>query len=252
MKKNHIIMLLVIIIIVLLSNFLFYSNGILKLFFNKKIWIHRVNSIEKLGEIEPYFYGVELDVVFLDSLNQFDVNHPPEPSINLTLKEYLTTAKENKTLHFWLDFKNLDTQNQKDAIYRLTSICDELQLTKGNFIVESGNVLLLKEFLKAGFQVSYYLHWPGLYTLEKNQLLVELNAIKTNLNLFKDQVYLSSDYRDFEILKENFPQHDILLWLDDSYGVQNKFKNRLHLYKMLSDNQVKILLMKYKSKLKER
>lgn len=236
----------------LLAWFIFYSNGVLKLVFNEKIWIHRVNSIEKLGEVQADFYGVELDVVFLDSLNEFDVNHPPAESINLSLFEYLSTIKENKKLHFWLDFKNLNAQNQKQAIDRLNSICESLSLSKSNFIIESGNVLLLHEFSKVGYQVSYYLHWPGLYSLNQTQLQEKLDKIKAELNLFKYQSYLSSDYLDYEILKEHFPKHEILLWLDDSFGKQDKFNNRLQLYKMLSDNQVKILLMKYKSKLKER
>ncbi|OFY94105.1 MAG: hypothetical protein A3K10_02595 [Bacteroidetes bacterium RIFCSPLOWO2_12_FULL_31_6] len=235
-----------------MSNFLFYSNGVLKLFFNKKIWVHRVNCIEKLSEVQSLFYGVELDVVFIDSLNQFDVNHPPAESINLSLLEYLSATKENKNLHFWLDFKNLETSNQIIALNRLNFICEKLKLTKSNFIVESGNLLLTKEFSKSGYQVSYYLHWPGLYTLEKIQLLEEINRIKISLNYIKYPIYLSSDYHDYEILKENFPQNDFLLWIDGDYYKENKFKNRLKLFEMLSDSKVEIILFNYKSKLNER
>jgi len=104
MNRKYSLIFLSFIFLGLLAWIIFYSNGVLKLVFNEKIWIHRVNSIEKLGEVQADFYGVELDVVFLDSLNEFDVNHPPAESINLSLFEYLSTIKENKKLHFWLDF----------------------------------------------------------------------------------------------------------------------------------------------------
>ena len=252
MNRKHILIVLGFILFGLLTWMIFYSNGFLKLIFNEKIWVHRVNSIEKLSEVQANFFGVEIDVVFLDSLNEFDVNHPPEPSINLTLEEYLSTVETNKELHYWLDFKNLNEQNQKKAFDKLNAICTSLTLSRGNFIVESSNVFLLHEFSKAGYQISYYLHWPGLYSLNENQFKMELNQIKVKLDSFNYQGYLSSDYRDYEILKRYFPKHEILLWLDDSFGREKKFEDRLQLYKMLSDNQVKIMLMKYKSELKER
>ncbi len=252
MNRRYILIFFNFVFFGLLSWFIFYSNGFLKWVFEEKIWIHRVNSIEKLGEVQADFYGVELDVVFVDSLKGFDVNHPPEQSINLYLEEYLSSIGHNKSLHFWLDFKNLDAQNQKNAIVRLNTICELLSLSKNNFIVESSNVALLHEFSKAGYQISYYLHWPGLYSLNENQFKTDLNQIKVKLDSFNYRGYLSSDYRDYEILKKHFPEYKVLLWLDDSFGKENKFKNRLQLYKMLSDNQVKIMLMKYKSKLKER
>jgi hypothetical protein len=252
MKRKYILIFICFIFLGSLTWMIFYSNGFLKLIFNEKIWVHRVNSIEKLSEVQADFYGVEVDVVFLDSLNQFDVNHPPEPSIHLTLEEYLSSVKTNKTLHYWLDFKNLNEQNQKKAIDKLDAICTSLTLPKRNFIVESNNVLLLKEFSESGYQISYYLHWPGLYSLNKNELEEKLDKINSELNSFNYQGVLSSDYRDYEIMKIHFSNYDKLLWLDDSFGKQDKFKDRLQLYKMLSDNQVKIVLMKYKSKLKER
>lgn len=252
MKRKYILFFLGIIFLGVVSYFLFFSNGFLKLFFNEKIWIHRVNSIEKLHGLKDNYYGVEVDIVFVDSLKKFDVNHPPEPSIHLFLDEYLSSVKENKSLHFWLDFKNLEDKNQKQAMDRLNFICDSLSLPRNNFIVESGNVSLLNVFSKAGYQISYYLHWPGLYSLNKYELQEKLASIKEELKKLNYHNYLSSDYHDYEILKDHFPQHEMLLWVDDAFEKQNKFKNRIQLYKMLSDDQVKVILVKYISKIKER
>jgi len=221
MNRKHILIVLISILFGFFTWIMFYSNGVLKLMFNEKIWVHRVNSIEKLSEVQANFYGVELDVVFIDSLNIFDVNHPPAESINLSLENFLSSIKENKSLHFWLDFKNLSGQNQKNAVYRLNAICELLVLSRSNFIIESSSVLLLREFAEAGYQISYYLHWPGLYSLDSSGLQKELNDIKVNLSQLKFNVYLSSYYRDYDILKKNFPEYDIILWLDDSFGKQD-------------------------------
>lgn len=252
MKRKFIVLFFGLICLASLSYFIFFSNSFLLWLFEEKIWVHRVNSIEKLNEVQPKFKGVELDIVFLDSLNEFDINHPPEASIQLFLEDYLSSVNKNNSLQFWLDFKNLEIENQKNALNKLNSICNSLSLNRNKFIVESSNVALLIEFSKAGYEISYYLHWPGLYSLDKNQYQTQLTQIKTNIESLNYQGYLSSDYRDYYILKENFPNHKILLWLDYPFGKENKFEDRIQLFKLLLDNQVKILLMKYKSNIKER
>lgn len=220
--------------------------------YHEKIWVHRTNSIEKLNEVQHDYYGVELDVEYIDSTDVFDVNHPPAKSIGLDLSTYIESTKENKKLHFWLDFKNLNVNNEKRALERLLSICDNHHLKPSNFIVENGEMDLLQDFQKAGFNVSYYLNWPGLYTLNSKELSIELQKINNTLanNLFP--CYISSDYRDYEILKKHFPDRKILSWFDDNFFEQNNFKNRIKLIEMLNDNQVEVLLFRHKSKLYER
>ena len=66
----------------------YYSNRILFYGYEHKIWAHRVNSIEKLKETISCFEGVELDVVYIEDGDFFDVNHPPAESIGLSLDEY--------------------------------------------------------------------------------------------------------------------------------------------------------------------
>lgn len=218
----------------------------------EKIWVHRTNSIEKLNEVRNDFSGVELDVEYLDSVNVFDVNHPPAKSIGLNLNTYLEVSKGNKKLHYWLDFKNLNPQNQEKSLSRLLAICSTLELKPSNFIVESGEMDLLQHFQKQGFNVSYYLNWPGLYTLNENQLNVELDKIKKSLNNNSFPCYISSDYRDYEILKTYFVDRDLLLWLDDQFVKDNSIGNKIKLMKMLSDDRVKVVLFKHHSRLIER
>lgn len=87
----------------LILNFQIY---VFKFFFSSKIWAHRVNSIEKYEEARDLFSGVELDLVFNDLNNSFDVNHPPAKIINLNLfpmeckKCFFVEQSEEETFHF--------------------------------------------------------------------------------------------------------------------------------------------------------
>ncbi len=252
MNRQYILVGFVVFCLFVVLHYLFYSNSFLSMVFYEKIWIHRVNSKEKLNEIKDSFFGVEVDLVFQDSTKCFDVNHPPEKSIGLNLNEFLSSASDNKKLSYWFDFKNLEPSNQKHAIECLNTISEKLSISKNQIIVESPRVELLDSFSKQGYQVSYYLHWPGLYTLSDsnlNQELIKINSTIKNLNW---NGFISSDYRDYSLLNIYFSTHKKLLWLDDSFGKENKFRDRLTLFEMLSDDNVSVVLMKYKAKTIER
>ncbi|MCP4548685.1 MAG: hypothetical protein GY835_19685, partial [bacterium] len=128
--------------------------------FRERIWPHRVNSIGKLREVTRIFRGLELDVVFLEEENRFDVNHPPAPSIGLTLESFWAAVGTPSPYGFWLDFKNLSAQNHRAALDRLAALADRFELTREAVIVESQQPLLLDAFGKAGFSTSYYLPTP--------------------------------------------------------------------------------------------
>lgn len=250
MKKSYVIA----IVLVLCTGvyFVLYSTFFLKIFFDEKMWVHRTNSIEKLNEVKNDFYGVELDVEYLDSLDRFDVNHPPVISIGLSLNKYLGSGSENKNLHYWFDFKNLNTNNQQKSLKKILSICSNYHVNPSNIIVENGDLSLLVGFQQKGFLVSYYLNWPGLYTLSDTEFDSELKKIRTSLAINKFPCFISSDYRDYEILKRYFPNNEKLLWLDDNFSQTKSIKNRLKLIKMLNDEKVKVMLVKHKSISNER
>lgn len=232
--------------------FFFFPTVLLKISFGEKIWVHRTNSIEKLNEVKNKFFGVELDVEYVDTTNIFDVNHPPAKSIGLSLFQYLNSCKENKNLHFWLDYKNLNANNKQKSLIRLLSICSNLKINPSNIIVENGDLSLLRDFQQKGFLVSYYLNWPGLFTLPDEEFDTELKKISTNIEMNKFPFYISSDYRDYKILKKYFPNNSKLLWLDGQFLKNLSFSNRLELLEMLKDENVKVVLFKYKSSFEER
>src|SRR5690349_3170954 len=103
-----------------------FSNAAFIFVFRKKVWAHRVNSIEKKKEIGDKFSGIELDLVYNKTTGIFDVNHPPAASINLSLADYLK-ADLNTNRGYWFDFKNLEEDNVQAACHTMDSIVSGLQ-----------------------------------------------------------------------------------------------------------------------------
>jgi hypothetical protein len=75
--------------------------------FDSKMWVHRVNSLERLAEIEPLFKGMELNVVF---------------------EEYLTNIKNPNSHYYWIDLKKLTPQNVNEITQRLNHLTQNLTL----------------------------------------------------------------------------------------------------------------------------
>ena len=243
MKKRH----LSIVFSTLLLAFvvvIFNSNITLRFLFENKIWAHKTNNIEKLNNAKDVLKGVELDVVFIKKTeNQFfDVNHPPDSSINLSLKEYFQSAPEGSNYKFWLDFKNLKKDNELLSSKKLDSIVNSYKINKANVIVESRSPSFLKSFRNKGFLTSYYLP-AKLHELDSRTLKVTIEKIRGNIDLH-DNIYISTDYKDYYILKKHFPNRKKILWFT-AYGSMNKIEARILLYKILLDKNVDVLLIPF-------
>ncbi len=137
---------------------------------SNKVWVHRVNSIEKAQEAASLFTGIELDVEFDNVKNVFDITHPPATSINLSF-EKMVAALSGTNLSYWLDIKTLKHGHAERAVSRLVHVSTTLNIKANNIIVESNNIKLLKKFTQAGFQTSYYLPQKKLdaFVLEENK-----------------------------------------------------------------------------------
>ena len=122
-----------------------------------KIWVHRVDSTGKLKQAVHRFTGVELDVVFLNDKNRFDVNHPPQESINLSLDEYLGSIDDSNKYSLWLDFKSVNQDNIHASLIKMNELVQKYKLSKQKIVVESKNHAILKLFNENGYFTSYYL-----------------------------------------------------------------------------------------------
>ncbi|WP_298878880.1 DUF2181 domain-containing protein [uncultured Polaribacter sp.] len=253
-SKHKLILLYLFIFYLTISIIVNFQNEFFTYFYKEKIWVHRVNSIEKLKETNSKFNGIELDVVFNTKTNVFDVNHPPAKSINLSLYKYLSSIKLNSNNLFWIDFKNLSTSNKINACLKLEKLCFELKLKKKQLIIESSNPQALDVFYSKGYQTSFYLP-ANLVSLNTQKLEEEIKSIQNIISENKT-TYLSTDKRDYHIIKKYFPEHKLLIW--SFYYFNKKTINPYHLlhglnyiyYKLniLPDNNVYVTLFKYEGK----
>ncbi|KIA83054.1 hypothetical protein OA84_05715 [Kaistella solincola] len=224
-----------------------------KCIFTSKIWAHRVNSIEKFEEARKKFPGVELDLVFDSVKNNFDVNHPPANSIDLNLFDYLNSNKNYKNLGLWLDFKNLNVNNKIQSSVKLDSIVRTLSIETANIIVESNTPNFLNSFKSKGFKTSYYLPWE-ISSLKNEELSSELTFIN-NLIISRQIDYISSDVIDYKFMKEKFPYAEIITWIIDNpapitnlYTFKVSVSSFIRNLKVLSDEDVKVVLFGFKAK----
>lgn len=219
---------------------------VLRTLFPEKIWAHRVNSLGKLEETKDLFRGVEVDLVWEEG--NFDVNHPPAKSIQLSLAEFLNQVTKTKGFGLWLDYKNLDSAGAENSAFHLDSLFKKRGLAKNMVYVESRNPAYLKHFNDRGFKTSYYLP-AGL-----NQISDEdsINAMVRRINsrIHNDkEIFISAPFADYDFMREHFPERKILIWhLGGLYGPQRK----LNIYRALLDENVEVVLRPYKGQTADR
>jgi hypothetical protein len=183
--------------------------------FPDKIWLHRVNSLERAKLMSGKYEGMELDITFDTLKNTFDVGHPPSPSIGLTLDDYFSNIPSISTHAFWLDFKNLREDNKMKAFHKLVSLVNTYQI-KNRIIIESQNAGSLDIFTNAGFYTSYYvpvfdIQISSVEEIKKHYFEI-INTLKSTR-----VCALSASSSQLGFLEKYFPDYDKLIWhLDES------------------------------------
>lgn len=179
--------------------------------FPTKIWVHRVNSVERAVLMAKEYRGMEMDVVYDSAAGYYDVGHPPTPSLGISLDHMFASVPDVGSHYFWIDFKNLDDANKDAACALLVSIGRKYGIVS-RMIVESTNPRALSCFTEHGFYTSYYLFASSnLRRMSPAQVRDYYEEVKSNL-LASKVTALSSDYRSLPFIEKYFPEMDILLW----------------------------------------
>ncbi len=221
--------------------------------FKNKIWAHRVNSIGKAQEASQIFQGIEMDVVFNNRSHLFDVNHPPEDSIHLSLEQLFASLADPSVLSYWLDFKNLTKNNVTTSLDRLVQLCESFAINTDSIIVDSEHYQLLSDFTTRGFRTSYYLPTPFIAALEKksyaNLTISEQESLARMQNSITqgsfDYISTYSKYHSFivTLLKTN---KKILLW--NTSLEHHKFFDRKKIKQIIArDKNIHVLLIQLES-----
>jgi len=183
--------------------------------FRDKIWVHRVNSIERAGLMARQYKGMEIDVVYDSAADYFDVGHPPAPSQGISLERLFGAVPDIADHYFWIDFKNLSDVNKDAACERLSAIGRKYGVV-GHTVVESTNPRALSCFSDRGFYTSYYLFPESdIDQMNTEQLTNYYEEVKANLIASRVNA-LSSSYHSLPFIQAYFPDSDILLWYVDS------------------------------------
>jgi hypothetical protein len=179
--------------------------------FPVKVWLHRVNSVQRAVLMAKDYRGMEIDVMYDSAADSFDVGHPPAPSIGLSLDRLFAAVPDVASHYFWIDFKNLTDANARAACARLTAIARKYGIVS-HMIVESVHPTALACFTDSGFYTSYYL-FPeaSLPAMSTQQRTAYYEEVKTGLAASNVNA-LSLSYEMLPFVDRYFPDADVLTW----------------------------------------
>lgn len=203
-----------------------------------KIWAHRVNSIKRFNFLQNKFSGVELDIVYEN--NKLYVRHPPAESDGLTLDLFLKNIKNINEYYFWLDLKNLSSENEKNIIQILNILAKKYK-NKANIFLESADAELIPELINAGFYTSYYL--PNLTNLNNTEMQKEIIKIQSKITKYNIST-ISQNIDNYNLMREYFPNLNKQIWALNFEW--NDEKNHERIFNLLKeDSSIKICLVNY-------
>ncbi len=182
------------------------------------IWLHRVNSPERLAYFLNDYAGFEMDIYYDSSRNFFNVDHDNR-DFNTTLRDMFNTLKKGektgKNVWVWLDFKNLDDGNKDMALAHLETLLAECPIPRDHIIVESSAIEALKPFHDKGYVTSFYFTPPsGPDWREQTEQLRE--------RFYRSgSTAVSSHLANYDLVKAAFPNAPWLFWDMKSYNRSN-------------------------------
>lgn len=202
----------------------------------QKLWAHRVDSYARFLYLKDYFSGMETDVVFDSTIQNFRVYHPPALPTGLCVDDYFKVPGPHKGL--WLDVKGIDPGEYMHAVNFLLK-CDRLYGIKKYVIIECSKMEFINLLARSGFTTSYmvppkYLQHdtPGQVTDSvRQQLLQEVTFVS------QEDIFLP-------YLKKRFPGKKIITW---AISFKNYF-NLSHFRSLINDTDISVVLINCKSK----
>lgn len=198
-----------------------------------KVWAHRVNSLNDIKDRVDDFHGIEVDIFYNKTDNNFEVKHDID-SKGINLEIFLDSVLKVKEVLFWFDYKNLNEQPNA-GISKLSAILCERKLENISFI-ESYYASDLERFddkMATSYWVSA-IQVPN-QKVKRDKLYEEKYKHIQALNVSM----LSASYEMFNFLTEYFPLYKCNYWMS---GPLSKEKIVI-LNKMALSSNVNIILI---------
>ena len=208
------------------------------LIIKNKDWVKAVNSKQLMQQLDSSVGGLEMDVYFDKSKNNFFVYHDSSNISTESLQQQLEIYKSKKLIaSVWLDFKNLSDSNEIPALQKLVEFRTTYQL-QNKMIVESPHIKNLNSYCDKGFYTSFYVPYFNPYLMEEDAIIKEIDSIGLLLKSNKVSA-LSGYYFQIPMLKKFFPSASLLTWAENS---SFSFVAPVFNHQLMADDQIKIVL----------
>jgi len=205
-----------------------------------RLWVHRVNSVERYELLKNKFNGFEADINYDSATHSFYVYHPPLTGKTdiLPLSKFLQHI-DFTTKYLWLDARSVDTSNMHEALNALAHATDTLSFNHKAFIIELYDITTAKLFAENGFIVAFNVS----ESLQKN--ILKSKALKDSINKeLRNIEYVSQEFRYVPGMKRCFPDKMIITWHPEF----KVFLNTQEIQQLLDDQQIEIILLNIKSR----
>ncbi len=208
------------------------------LIISNKDWVKAVNTQTLMQELDSSVAGLEMDVYFDKSKNNFFVYHDSSNISSQSLQSQLNIYQQRKlSASIWLDFKNLSDSNELPALQKLMEFRNNYQLQQ-KLIVESPQIKNLNSFCEKDFYTSYYVPYFNPYLMDEDAIVKQIDAIASLLKSNKVSA-LSGYYFQIPMLKKFFPTASLLTWAENSsFSLVAPVFN----HQLIADEQIKIVL----------
>jgi hypothetical protein len=204
----------------------------------QRVWVHRVNSLERYEFLKNKFSGFEVDIVFHQTARNFFVYHPPLVSAwkdTLSLQNFFDNVDLSKK-QFWLDMRGVYSFNVKEALETFSSLTERYSL-RSSCILEIYDPTAASIFAQNGYAVSFNVSELAQQTLSN---VASRDSLR---NLLEPVKYVSQEAHFLPFMKEMFPEKKVVTW-------QLSFKNFFDvspIEKLLEDPAVAVVLVNIKS-----
>lgn len=239
MKLFRCLSLLLLFISLLACDELFETYGFRDVFYDqpeKKMWAHRVNSLDEAKAALKVYPGIEVDVVydFLD--RDFEVRHDVEgEASNTSLEDYLVMFEQLDSSYLWVDLKNLNWLTSSGVAQRMKELLAKYNM-QDRCIIESSRLWKLRELNAIGLYTAWWApHVEADHTGQDS--LACLRTIRENNERYHFNA-LSIHFSMYNYLNKHFPEQNYLIWTNN----MRDWERDTVMERLISRENVKIVL----------
>ena len=205
-----------------------------------KIWAHRVNSLEKLEKTHEIFEGMEIDLIYSESINNLYVAHSDADTLkNILLEDWIKHIPNPEKNWYWFDMKNLTKKNAEQIGTLFVNILNQYGIFN-KVICEGRSVKALLPLKNKGLAVSYWIKSDIVFRKIFGDAIWK-RSIERDIKKLKPNALSSFDWMH-PVLDTSFPNENILYWLTSA---EDAPENLEYAKKLCNLPNVKVVLVDY-------